>query len=77
MQSMPIQLVPEVQIPTLTVTTMWPGATPQEIESEIIQEQEEQLQSVEGVSKMTSECVTTRKGSSRSNSLSARILTLH
>lgn len=53
--SMPIQLTPEVQIPTLTVQTMWPGASPMEVEREIILEQEEQLQSVEGVKKMTSE----------------------
>ncbi len=53
--TMPIQLVPEVSTPTLTVTTIWPGATPQEIETEIIQEQEEALQGVEGVTKMSSE----------------------
>lgn len=53
--SMPIQLTPEVQIPTLTVETLWPGASPMEVEREIILEQEEQLQSVEGVKKMTSE----------------------
>ncbi|TWU44044.1 Multidrug resistance protein MexB [Novipirellula aureliae] len=52
---MPMQLTPEVQIPTLTITTSWPGASPQEVEREIIQEQEEQLKSVEGVTKMTSE----------------------
>jgi len=52
---MPMQLTPEVEIPTLTIETRWPGASPQEIESDIIQEQEEQLQSVEGVTKMTSE----------------------
>jgi HAE1 family hydrophobic/amphiphilic exporter-1 len=52
---MPVQLTPEVQIPTLTVETRWPGASPQEVEREIILEQEEQLQSVEGLRKMTSE----------------------
>ena len=52
---MPMQLIPEVQTPTLTVETRWPGASPQEVEREITQEQEEQLQSVEGVRKMTSE----------------------
>lgn len=52
---MPMQLVPEVDIPTLTVTTRWPGASPQEVEREIIREQEEQLKSVEGLTKMTSE----------------------
>ncbi|TWU24259.1 Multidrug resistance protein MdtB [Novipirellula galeiformis] len=52
---MPMQLTPEVQTPTLTIETRWPGASPQEVEREIIQEQEEQLKSVEGVIKMTSE----------------------
>jgi len=52
---MPKQLTPEVQIPTITIETRWPGASPQEVEREIIQEQEEQLASVEGVVKMSSE----------------------
>ncbi|MFM8221167.1 MAG: efflux RND transporter permease subunit, partial [Planctomycetaceae bacterium] len=41
--------------PTLTIDTIWPGASPQEVERVIVQEQEKQLKSVEGVSKMTSE----------------------
>ncbi len=52
---LPMQLTPEVQTPQITVETRWPGASPQEVEREIIQEQEEQLKSVEGVTKMTSE----------------------
>ena len=52
---MPMQLTPEVQIPTISVTTAWPGASPQEVEREIIQEQEEQLKAVENVTKMSSE----------------------
>ena len=52
---MPMQLTPEVQIPTITVETRWPGASPQEVEREIVKEQEDQLKSVEGVRKMTSE----------------------
>src|SRR3954468_3332314 len=55
MYSMPMQLTPEVQIPTLTIETAWPGASPQEVEREIIQEQEEHLKSVEGVRKISSE----------------------
>ena len=53
---MPMQLTPEVQIPTITIETRWPGAAPQEVEREIIQEQEEQLKGVEGVTKMSAEC---------------------
>ncbi|MEX2287952.1 MAG: efflux RND transporter permease subunit [Planctomycetaceae bacterium] len=54
---MPVQLTPEVETPILRVETRWPGASPQEIEREIIQEQEEQLKSVEGLVKLTSECM--------------------
>src|SRR6187200_293234 len=57
MFSMPMQLTPEVEIPTLTIETIWPGASPQEVEREIIQEQEEQLKSVEGITKMSSEAM--------------------
>lgn len=55
MFSMPMQLTPEVQTPTLTIETTWFGGSPQEVEREIIQPQEEQLKSVEGVTKMSSE----------------------
>ena len=53
--TMPMQLTPEVEVPTLTIETAWPGASPEEVEKQIIHEQEEQLKSVEGVRKMTSE----------------------
>ena len=53
---MPMQLTPEVEIPKVSIETRWPGASPQEVEREIIQEQEEFLQSVEGVTKMTAQC---------------------
>ncbi|MFN3189277.1 MAG: efflux RND transporter permease subunit [Aureliella sp.] len=54
--TMPKQLIPAVQNPVLSVETSWPGASPQEIEREIVQEQEEQLAAVEGLIKMTSTC---------------------
>lgn len=57
---MPMQLIPEVQTPTLTVDTIWPGASPQEVEREITQEQEEQLKSVEGLTKLSSESMDSR-----------------
>ncbi len=53
---MPMQLTPEVEIPKISIRTRWPGASPGEVEREIIQEQEEQLQSVEGVTKMSADC---------------------
>ncbi|UCE02120.1 MAG: efflux RND transporter permease subunit [Candidatus Latescibacterota bacterium] len=50
----PVQLTPNVEEPEISVTTIWPGASPQEIEREIIDEQEEQLKSLEGLRKMES-----------------------
>lgn len=51
---MPMQLTPDVERPTVNVTTTWAGASPKEIETEIIQRQEEQLQNVEGLTSLTS-----------------------
>ncbi len=58
--TMPKQLIPTVENPMLSVETMWPGASPREIEREIVQEQEEQLATVEGLVKMTSTCTNSR-----------------
>jgi HAE1 family hydrophobic/amphiphilic exporter-1 len=51
----PVQLTPDVTRPQITVTTVWPGASPQEVEREIIEQQEEYLKSVEGLTRLTSE----------------------
>jgi HAE1 family hydrophobic/amphiphilic exporter-1 len=51
----PVQLTPDVTRPQITVTTRWPGASPQEIEREIVERQEEYLKSVEGLTRLTSE----------------------
>jgi HAE1 family hydrophobic/amphiphilic exporter-1 len=53
--SMPVQLTPEVQVPTITVDCRWRGASPQEIERELVQPLEEQLRSVEGLVKLSSD----------------------
>ena len=50
----PIQLTPDVDEPNITVTTFWPGASPLEVEREIVEEQEEQLKSLEGLKEMES-----------------------
>ena len=50
----PIQLTPTIEEPQISVGTLWPGASPKEIEREIIDEQEEQLKSLAGLSEMES-----------------------
>jgi len=52
--SMPYQLSPTVIEPEITVTTNWPGATPYEIEREIIEEQEKVLKGIPGLFEMES-----------------------
>jgi HAE1 family hydrophobic/amphiphilic exporter-1 len=51
----PIQLTPDIDRPVITVSTFWPGASPSEVEQDIIQKQEEQLNTLVGLVKMTSE----------------------
>jgi HAE1 family hydrophobic/amphiphilic exporter-1 len=50
----PVQLTPDVDQPVITIITHWTGASPQEIENEIIEAQEEKLKSVTDLKKMTS-----------------------
>ena len=52
---LPVQLTPNVEDPVLSVSTRWPGASPVEVEREIVQEQEEQLKGLEGLLKIESE----------------------
>lgn len=51
----PIQLTPDVDRPVVTVETTWRGASPQEVEEEIVIEQEDTLKNVEGLRRMKSE----------------------
>ena len=54
LQRIPIQLAPDVEKPVITITTAWLGASPYEIEREIINRQEEVLKGLEGIVKMES-----------------------
>ena len=53
--SIPIQLTPDVELPTLRVRTIWPGASPYEVEREIVREQEQYLNNLQGLVRLTSE----------------------
>ena len=56
----PIQMIPDLDARVVTVVTSWPGATPQDVEQEIIIEQEEYLRRVTGLERMISRAVTGR-----------------
>lgn len=52
--NLPVQMIPTVVIPRVSITTMWRAAAPEEVESEIIEAQEDALRGVPGVDKMVS-----------------------
>ena len=52
LQTIPIQLTPDVRKPVLTVDTYWPGAAPAEVEREIVTQQEEVFKGLEGLNRM-------------------------
>ena len=56
----PIQMIPDLDARVVTVITIWPGATPQDVEKEIIIEQEEYLRRVPGLERMISRALTGR-----------------
>jgi len=48
----PVQMIPDLEVRTVTVQTSWPGATPQDIEKEILIEQEEYLRTVPNLQRL-------------------------
>lgn len=52
LQRIPVQLSPSVDEPVITVNTIWPGATPYEVERDIIEEQERFLKGIPGLNRL-------------------------
>ena len=50
----PVQMIPDLEVRVVEVDTRWPGATPQDVEKEILIEQEEYLRSLPGLERMIS-----------------------
>jgi hydrophobic/amphiphilic exporter-1 (mainly G- bacteria), HAE1 family len=50
----PIQLTPDIALPRISVSTVWPGASPEEVEKELLEVQEEALRGVPGVARFES-----------------------
>jgi len=49
----PVQMIPDLEVRTITVQTSWPGATPQDVEKEILIEQEEDLRNIPNLRRLT------------------------
>lgn len=49
---LPVQLFPDIERPTISVGTFWRAASPREIESEIVEPQEQVLQGISGLEEM-------------------------
>ncbi|RAX57172.1 acriflavin resistance protein [Helicobacter monodelphidis] len=62
LMTMPYQLTPKVTRPIISISTSWSGATPYEIEREIIERQENVLKGLDGLESMESR---SRNGSGR------------
>lgn len=56
----PVQMIPDLEVRSISVETRWPGATPQDVEKEILIEQEEYLRSVPNLARMLSSASTGR-----------------
>ncbi|MEM1229154.1 MAG: efflux RND transporter permease subunit [Pseudomonadota bacterium] len=49
----PVQMVPDLDTRVISVRTSWPGATPQDVEKEILIEQEDYLRNLPNLSRIT------------------------
>ena len=50
----PVQMIPDLDVRTISVITGWPGATPQDVEKEILIEQERYLRTLPNLQRMVS-----------------------
>jgi len=50
----PVQMIPDLDVRTISVQTSWPGATPQDVEKEILIEQEEYLRTIPNLERLLS-----------------------
>ena len=50
----PVQMIPDLEVRTVSVRTAWPGATPQDVEKEILIEQEDYLRILPNLQRLES-----------------------
>ena len=60
LQTIPIQLTPDINRPIIVINTSWAGAAPAEVEREIVNRQEDALKGLEGLEEIVSSSSTGR-----------------
>lgn len=51
-QRIPVQMIPDLEVRTISIETRWAGATPQDVEKEILIEQEEYLRNLPNLQRL-------------------------
>jgi len=54
----PVQMIPDLDARVISIRTTWPGATPQDVEKEILVEQEKYLSRLQGLERMVATATT-------------------
>ena len=49
----PVQMIPDLDTRIIAIETRWPGATPQDVEKEILIEQEQYLRGIPNLKRLT------------------------
>ena len=55
LQTIPIQMTPDIEKPILQVRVSWPGASPKDVEQEIVLRLERELSGLSGVQNISSD----------------------
>lgn len=56
-RKMTLEVMPKVDVPYITIVTVYPGATPEEIETDIAKRIEDEVSSISGLKHVTSMCL--------------------
>ena len=56
--NVPVQMIPDLDARVISIRTTWPGASPQDIEKEILVDQEKYLSRIPGLERMVSTATT-------------------
>jgi HAE1 family hydrophobic/amphiphilic exporter-1 len=54
---MNLELMPKIDLPFVTIVTVYPGASPEQIETEIAKKIEDQMMTIDGLKHITSSCM--------------------